>query len=320
MKKLSTLLGGVFWVFLSSFQAIMTQAAGMDEPFMEGRRFAATDFTSGKVCIVEADGKISWSHPAPNSNDVWILPGGSLLFGVGNGVKEVNYKDNTVKFFYSGGPKVETYATQRLANGNTFVGECSTGLLKEIAPDGSLVRAVPLISPAKAKGRATPGGHGFMRNARVLANGHFLLAHHDAREVAEYDMQGLKVWSFKAPAIVHSVTRLANGNTLVMGGDSGKPGIYEVTPGGKITWQVTNVDLPGKPLRFVTGFHVLPNGNVLVSNWLGHKQFGKAPHLLEITRSKKVVWTYDDHKQFKTISSVHVFGDGDVPLSSEGVH
>jgi hypothetical protein len=43
---------------------------------MTGKRFAAGDYTSGKVCIVEADGKISWSQPATTCDDLWIPPDG----------------------------------------------------------------------------------------------------------------------------------------------------------------------------------------------------------------------------------------------------
>jgi hypothetical protein len=41
-----------------------------------------------------------------------------------------------------------------------------------------------------------------------------------------------------------------------------------------------------------------------MSNWLGHGQLGKAPHLIEVTRAKRVVWTFADH--MKTISSVQI--------------
>ena len=291
-------------------------AQGADEAFMKGRRFAAGDYSGGKVCVVEADGKVSWSHPARNCNDLWILPGGSILFVTGNGAKEVAFKDKAVKFEYSS--KAEIYAAQRLPNGNTFVGECSSAKLVEVAPDGKVVKEIAMLP--QEPGKESPGGHAYMRNARVLKNGNYLLAHYAKREAAEYAPDGAPVWAFKAPAGIHSVTRLANGNTLAAGSDSGTPGLYEVDPSGKVVWQVTNADLPGEPLKFLTGFNVLPNGNVLVSNWLGHGQLGKAPHLLEITRDKKVVWTFDDHENFKTIATVQVFGEGDEPLNGEGFH
>ena len=280
--------------------------------YMQGKRFAVGDYSSGKVCVVEADGTVSWEKKAPSCNDLWIQPGGSILFSTGHGVKEVA-KDGTVKFEYKS--TAEIYAVQRLANGNTFVGECTTGRLLELAPNGSnIVKEVDLL-PA-----GTPGGHAYIRNVRVLKNGNYLVAHYGGKYVSEYTPDGKAVWTFKTPGGPHSVTRLANGNTLIACGDNGTPCLIEVTPEGKTVWEVSNQDLPGQPLKFLTGFQKLPNGNVLISNWVGHGKFGTAPHLLEITPAKKVVWTYADHKTFKTISTVQVFAEGDAPLSGEGLH
>ena len=86
--------------------------------------------------------------------------------------------------------------------------------------------------------------------------------------------------------------------------------LVEVDKDGKIVWQVTSDDLPGISLKLMTGLQRLPNGNTVMSNWLGHGQFGKAPHVIEVTRDKKVVWTFADHKTMKTISSIQLL---DVP-------
>ena len=47
-----------------------------------------------------------------------------------------------------------------------------------------------------------------------------------------------------------------------------------------------------------------------MSNWLGHDQFGKAPHVIEVTRDKRVVWTYGNHRDLRTVSSLQLL---DVP-------
>jgi hypothetical protein len=60
----------------------------------------------------------------------------------------------------------------------------------------------------------------------------------------------------------------------------------------------------------MTGLQRLPNGNTVMSNWLGHGKLGTAPHLIEVTPDKKVVWSFADHKTMKTISSVQLL---DVP-------
>lgn len=285
-------------------------SAADDTPYMKGKRFAVGDYSSGKVCIVEPDGTVSWEQKAPSCDDLWILPGGSILFSTGHGVKEVA-KDGRVRFEYQSASEI--FAVQRLANGNTFVGECTAGRLIEVAPDGKVVRSIALLPEGQN------GGHSFMRNARVLTNGNYLVTLCGQKTVTEYAPDGKAVWTFKVSGgVPHSVARLDNGNTLIACGDSGEPGLLEVSPEGKIVWEVSNKDLPGQPLKFLTGFQKLPNGNVLISNWLGHGKFGTAPHLLEITPEKKVVWTYADHQTFKTIATVQVFAEGDTPLCGEG--
>jgi len=297
---------------LGSVLLLASVVSAENVPFMQGKRFAVGDYTGGKVCVVEADGRVSWEQKAPTCNDLWIQPGGSILFSTGHGAKEVA-KDGTVKFEYQS--TAEIYAVQRLANGNTFVGECTSGRLLEIAPDGSnIVKELRLLPAGK------PGGHAYIRNVRVLKNGNYLAAHYGGRYVTEYAPDGKTVWTFKTPGGPHSVTRLANGNTMIACGDNGTPCLIEVTPDGKTVWEVSNRDLPGQPLKFLTGFQKLPNGNVLVSNWVGHGKFGTAPHLLEITPDKKVVWSFNDHKTFKTVATVQVFAEGDQPLDGEGVH
>jgi outer membrane protein assembly factor BamB len=291
MKSLLSIVG-----FLSVFSCVAQETS---ESFMKGRRFVAGDYSGSKVAIVEADGTVSWSFPAPICNDVWILPGDLLLFVAGKAVREVSIADKKIKFEYTS--QSDIFGTQRLANGNTFVAECNGAQLLEVAPDGKVVKRVKLNPGEKEK------GHGYMRNARVLPNGHYLASHYAGRRVAEYDAEGKEVWTGKLPTGVHSAVRLPNGNTMVAGADNGPTGLREFNPAGEVVWSLTNDDLADKPLKFMTGFQVLPNGNILLSNWLGHGHLGKAPHLMEVTRDKRVVWIFNDHVNFKTIASVQVF-------------
>jgi hypothetical protein len=80
--------------------------------------------------------------------------------------------------------------------------------------------------------------------------------------------------------------------------------VFEVDSAGKTVWQVAGDELPGISLKFMAGLERLPNGNTVMCNWLGHDNFGKAPHVIEITRDKKVVWTFADHQTMRTISSI----------------
>ncbi len=259
-------------------------------------RFACADYVQGKVCIVAADGKVEWEYPAPNCNDLWVLSNGNLLFTTGHGVKEVT-RDRRVVFEYQS--KSEIYACQRLANGNTFIGECNAGRLLDVGPSGKIVKEIKLLPEGK------DGGHLYMRNARRLPNDHYLVTHYGDQVVREYDPHGKLVREIPAAGGPHSAIRLAHGNTLIACGDgAGGSRVFEVDPTGKTVWEIKDGDLPGIPFYFMTGLQRLPNGNTLISNWLGHGHLGQAPHLIEVTPAKQVVWTYADHQLFKTISSV----------------
>jgi len=196
----------------------------------------------------------------------------------------------------------EVYACQRLPNGNTFIGECNAGRLLEVNPEGRIVHQVRLLPEGQ------DGGSAYMRNARRLANGHYLVAHYGLQVVREYDADGKVVWQVAAPGGPHSVVRLPDGNTLIASADrDGAPArVFEVTPDGRTVWEVRGDELPGIGLKFMAGLHRLPNGNTVMSNWLGHGQFGKAPHLIEVTPDKRVVWSFADHVTMKTISSVEI--------------
>src|SRR6185369_884076 len=183
---------GLFVAFVLAFVA----HAG-DAPIQSGNGhlFACTDYTQGKVFIVSPKGEVEWEYKAPSCNDLWVLPNGNLLFNTGHGVKEVT-REKQVVFLYES--KNEIYACQRLTNGNTFVGECNSGRLLEVTPAGKIAKEIRLLPEGK------DGGHPYIRNARVLDNGHYLVAHYAAQAVREYDEAGKMVLEIPAAGGPHS--------------------------------------------------------------------------------------------------------------------
>ncbi len=289
-------------LLLAGYMAFSAQAQSEDIQTGTGHHFAATDYSGGKVFIVSPAGAVEWEYATGTCNDLWVLPNGNLLFNTGKGVLEVT-REKKIVFSYES--PSEIYACQRLANGNTFIGECSSGRLLEVDPAGKIVKELRLLPEGR------DGGHLYMRNARKLDNGHYLVAHYGEEVVREYDAQGKAVNEIPAPGGPHSAIRLPDGHTLIACGDMKKaPMIFEVDQAGKTVWKVTHDELPGISLKFMAGLQRLPNGNTVMSNWVGHGAFGQAPHLIEVTPDKKVVWTFQDHKTMKTISSVQLL---DVP-------
>jgi hypothetical protein len=104
-----------------------------------GPRFACTDYTQGKVFLVDERGRVEWSYDAANANDIWVLPNGNLLFNTGHGAKEVT-RDKKVVFSYES--TSEVYACQRLPNGNTFIGECNAGCCRRARTAARLICAM----------------------------------------------------------------------------------------------------------------------------------------------------------------------------------
>jgi len=133
MKLYSSVILAILFFFFPTM--VSSQETSVQQG--KGHPFVCTDYTQGKVFIVSAEGKIEWEYPATHCNDVWMLPNGNLLFNTGNGVKEVT-RDKQVVFNYES--KSGIYACQRLANGNTFIGECDSARLLEVSKDGNIVK------------------------------------------------------------------------------------------------------------------------------------------------------------------------------------
>jgi len=274
--------------------------------------FACTDYTQEMVFIISEEGKPIWQYSAGQCNDLWVLPNGNLLFNTGKGVKEVS-RDKKVVFNYES--KSEIYACQRLANGNTFIAECNSGLLLEVSLKGEIIKKLKLLPDG------VDGGHAFMRNARKLENGNYLVAHYGLDKVSEYNPEGKIVREIPIKGGPHSVIRLSSGNTLIACSDhNGEPRIVEVDPSDAVVWQITKNELSGIELKFMTGMEILPNGNLVFTNWVGHHPEGKVTHAFEITHDKKLVWIYNDQSILKTMSSIQILDSMGNPMKGNILH
>ena len=100
--------------------------------------------------------------------------------------------------------------------------------------------------------------------------------------------------------------RLKNGNTLISCGTQKR--VLEVTPDKKIAWEFTANDAPELNVTWVSSIQQLKNGNVLVGNFL-RGQEGKGAHAFEVTRDKKVVWSWTDHSIIRSLTTVRVLDE-----------
>ena len=260
--------------------------------------FAFCDYSQGKVFVMK-DGKLVWEHPAPESNDIWVLPNGNILFTTGKGVLEMTLGYDTV-FCYQSTSSI--FACQRLKNGNTFIAECNAGRLLEVTPEGKIVSETCILPDSVRN-----AGHAFMRNARKLENGNYLVAHYGPEKVTEYNVKGEIVCSFDTPGGAHSVARLPNGHTMVSVADKKKDShIVEFDIKGNVVWSLSNEDFTGEPFKFLGGFQYFADGTIAVTNWLGHGKEGTSAHLFIINKEKKEILSkIESIEGVKTFSSIY---------------
>ena len=276
------------------------QAAGAAEPTSRdaprltlGKPFACADYGGNKICLVDAEGKITWQYPAARPQDVWVLPSGNILFSHVKGAKEVT-RQKEVVWQYETAQGNEIHACQPLPDGSVLVAESGPMRIIEIDRRGKITKDVKLSTESTR-------AHLQMRGARKLANGNYLVGQYGDGVVREYGPTGEIVRDIPQE-MAFSGIRLPNGNTLIAAGDAHR--IVEVDPNDNVVWEIRENDLPGNPLRVAAGIQRLANGNTLVCNWGGHGHVGQQPQIFEVTRDKKVVGEIFDFTQFSTISGV----------------
>ena len=264
----------------------------------------------GTLAVVAADGTVEWQMPLKHDvHDLHVLPNGNYLTHTNaTTVVEIDPKTKEVVWKYESKPKagytgrVEVHAFQRVEDGRTMIAESGNARIIEVDAAGKIVKEVPLNVPK-------PDAHRDTRMVRKLATGNYLVCHEGLGVVREYDGEGKTAWEYKLDlngrkasgghgpeghgVNVFGAVRLANGNTLVAGGNNNR--VIEVDKDGKVVWSVDQKDLQGITLAWVTTLHVLPNGNVVIGNCHAGPD---NPQLVEVTREKKVVWTFKDFKTF----------------------
>jgi outer membrane protein assembly factor BamB len=260
---------------------------------------------SGRVLLLSPNGEVLWEQKAGNVHDAWLLPNGNVLFADGN-ITEVT-RDHKVVFEYK--PEIQkgggAYSCQRLANGNTVVGENASGRVVEVDPSGKVV-----FWFMTRYGKTDDHHH--MRMVRKLANGNYLVCHSQANIVREYKPDGSTAWEKPTKALAFAAVRLPSGNTLI----STLNQITEYDCDGTEVWEFKKTDLPGVLLQNITGIHSLSNGNIVAGCYSAYTKEGQGTGLFEITRDKKLVWRYvSPGLRDKSMMGVHKQGEsGALPL------
>lgn len=271
------------------------------EPVKHRILFAEYGNGPNRLVEVDAAGKVTWEHKFPSIAVIFqVLPNGHVVYAYGGkptGVREIARDQKVVWEYQSKCPQV--LGCCRLANGNTLLAEQGPCRAVEVDRRGTVVRATPLTT-------SETGYHLQVRNVHQLASGNILAAHEGEGAVREVGPSGKVVWEHTKVENAGEAVRLATGNTLIACGTQKR--VIEVTPKGELVWEFGPKDAPGLNLTWISSLQVLKNGNYVVGNFL-RGQEGKGVHAFEVTRDKKVVWTYADHKLAASVTTVRVLDD-----------
>jgi hypothetical protein len=206
-------------------------------------------------------------------------PEGTYLLAAVGQVVELDARWNIIREFKVPG---NLFKAVRLANGNIL---CSSGpgarFLKELNPQGVVVREI----------RGDQLTEGSFTGFHLQRDGHVVVANwlghgpdHDGTGLVEYDRDGNIVWRYGRP-------HASFVEVIVLDGNRGQ-------------------GLPTASVQEGKGHEFVCTDYTVMANWLGHGQLGKAPHLIELTRDKRVLWTFFDHQTMSTVSSVQLL---DIP-------
>ncbi|MEM9366458.1 MAG: hypothetical protein AAGD07_10715 [Planctomycetota bacterium] len=250
--------------------------------------------------IMDETSEKTWTYPA-STRDGYVLPDGSILLTLSKSKKHkggavVKIDSEGTETLIWNGTQSEVNSAEPTEDGTFVITEAGKQpRLLELTQDGKVVLEFPLACQSK-------NHHMQTRMARKTAEGTFLAPHLLDFAVFEYSPSGevlsrldtsvqddpehkIHTWPFTA-------IRHTDGNTLVSCTHGNR--VVDFDSEGEIVWTLTNADLPGDWLQDPCGAQVLPNGNVVITSYAGGRKDPHAPKLFEITRGKKVVWTYSD--------------------------
>jgi hypothetical protein len=260
-------------------------------------RFLATDGETSKLIYVDqAHPEKDWTVDAPKGpRDLRLVGEKTVLLSHRGGAAEFDLETGKQTWIVNGYKEVQ--AAIRLANGHTLLaGATEKGItLHEVDRDG------------KEAGRVVVEGRRGVRNIQRLENGHILMTTYEPpkRSAIETDPSGRIVWEAALPGPADDIDRLGDGLTVAPTGSVGsalyldKEGKVVATRGGKDAH-------PDLKINWFASTQTLKNGNLVVTNWLGHKPGKTGPHAIEFDAANKAVWKWESEGRVQTLHNILV--------------
>lgn len=262
------------------------------------RSFIAVDEGLDRlVRIKPAESTTGWTFPLQTKcRTLQLLQCGDVMAVTDSGYIEVDATRGTLlreaQIFPTG-----VVSAQRLPNGHTFFG----GLNLNNAQGVTFVQ----INEADCPVRTVCFGGDYVRRS-TLTSADTILFTCDSR-VYEGDWSGRILREYSAPGFKHAwkAIRTEDDRTIISAGYGAF--VAEFADDGSVlrTWKCTDHESLVRP-HFFGDFHLLPNGGLLVCNWLGHGTDlgGSGYPLLEFSPGGEIVGGWQDAASTSSLQTV----------------
>ena len=233
----------------------------------------------------------SWSVKIPKgSRDIQLLSPQKLLVSHGTGAAEYRLSDGK-KLTWSVNGYKGIQSARRLDNGNTILLSIS-GEITILDKTGEKVSSLQIRQKQLD-----------LRLIRVNSDGSWVVGSKKPQAILEINSEGEVLQQINLPGKSYTATRRINGNYLASTGDECK--VVEIKPNGAIVrFFGGKQEHPTLKLDFNSGWEELNNGNIVMTNWLGHAKHNTGPHLIEFDNNNKVVWTWENHDTVKQVTNL----------------
>ena len=170
---------------------------------------------------------------------------------------------NTRKVYFE--PKLrplEIHSCQPLADGSMLVGV--NKVLLELSPEGKIKKMIK-IPYLRSETRLQ------MKTVRKLADGGYIISACAQNKIYILNAKGMVRRTIDLKKIdlktsvrrIHGVKLLENGNVLIGSGYGSS--LLEINKKDEVVWSLTPEDVPALGLKYVGGFVVRENGNIIVA-------------------------------------------------------
>lgn len=305
MAKRNLFSGFIAAVLLVTAHFSFSEAA--DSSPIKHRFLVHDEGNAGLAYIDEYDPSKNWKY-SNGGKTYWglqLVGNNRVLLGTSNEVDILTGKEVKPRLNTGGNP-----SAIRLENGNTIrCFESGSRVIEEVDSAGKQLRKKVFT------------GMSVLRMATYTPQQTFLFASNHS--VDEVDWDGNIIWHFGDPDSARTgnnqhicrALRMPDGNTIISTGYGAR--LIVVSKEKQILKVIGGKNQPGDDSiksNYYAGFHVLPNGHYVVTNWQAHGpgHGGEGVQILEYDTSGVLVWSYKNPNMYSSVQDIIILDSLDI--------